>query len=179
MSKTISNLISIMLSCMIGGLYLLMYTIHITSECIQPVVDPPRKFVIEETETIVECRIMPRIVAEDTYATEEIEELSEYKPLTASKGVCVGPSGKETWYNLPMSRVIKSMRNRGYSEVDYPYFIREDGVKTLGGYVMVAADLGKYDKGDLIETTLGTGIVCDTGDFADTTDVAVDIATNW
>lgn len=144
------------------------------------------RWVIEYPETLVDVDPLP-IIAQDTYCTVEAEVQEEVTtpayfigvPLTASRGICKGPSGKETWYNLPMDRVIKSMRNRGYSESEYPYFIRDDGVKTLGGYVMVAADLGKYEKGDLVETTLGTGIVCDTGDFASTTDVEIDIATNW
>ena len=44
---------------------------------------------------------------------------------------------------------------------------------------MVAADLNKYKKGDIVETSLGLGIVCDTGEFTKTKDVDIDIATVW
>ena len=59
--------------------------------------------------------------------------------LSKSKGVVNGPSGRETYYNLNMTSVINSMRRAGYSEAEYPYWVREDGVKMLGNYVMVAA----------------------------------------
>ena len=36
--------------------------------------------------------------------------------LTKNKGVVEGPSGKETYYNLNMSGVVKIMRNAGFSE---------------------------------------------------------------
>ena len=60
--------------------------------------------------------------------------------LSKSKGVVNGPSGRETYYNLNMTGVINSMRRAGYSEAEYPYWVREDGVKMLGNYVMVAAN---------------------------------------
>ena len=83
--------------------------------------------------------------------------------LTASAGVVYGPSGKETYYNLDMSGVISNMNNLGYY---YSYWVRDDGVKMFGGYVMCAAALDIHPRGSLVETSLGTGIVCDTGGFA-------------
>ena len=180
--KTVWTSLSVALACCISGLYLVMYMGHIFNEYDAIYASkPPMKMVIEDTPTIVELSVFPDFVlAEDTYVIEEpVKPLWTGKPLTASSGVRFGPSGKETWYNLPMSKVIQSMRNRGYTEVEYPYSVREDGVKMLGDYVIVAADLNEYDKGDIIETSLGTAIVCDTGDFADTTDVNIDIATEW
>ena len=97
--------------------------------------------------------------------------------LTKTAGVFYGPSGKETYYNLDMSGVISTMRSLGYTG---EYEVRSDGVKTLGGYVMVAADLSVYPKGTLVSTSLGTGIVCDTGGFVyNGSGVVFDIATNW
>lgn len=95
--------------------------------------------------------------------------------LTADLGIFYGPSGKETYYNLPMEGVIKIMKDAGYY---MDYAVREDGVKTYGGYVMVAADLDKYPRGTLLETSLGKGLVCDTGDFVGS-DVVIDIAVDW
>ena len=98
--------------------------------------------------------------------------------LTKQSGVFYGPSGKETYYNLPMGRVINYMRELGYTTEEYPYWVRSDGAKMLGDYVMVAADLSVYSKGSIVPTSLGKGLVCDTGAFAGGS-VALDIAVNW
>ena len=62
---------------------------------------------------------------------------------------------------------------------DYKYWIREDGVKMYGNYVMCAADLSIRPKGTILQTSLGTGIVCDTGSFVNQNRYQLDIATNW
>lgn len=96
--------------------------------------------------------------------------------LTPSAGVNYGPSGKETYYNLPMDGVVSIMRGMGNSD---QYWVRGDGVKMLGNYVMVAAHLGIRPRGSLINTSLGMGIVCDTGGFAAGNPTQIDIATAW
>lgn len=99
--------------------------------------------------------------------------------LTASGGVFNGPSGKETYYNMKMGQVVKNMRDLGYSETEYPYWVREDGVKMLGDYVMAAADFNTRPKGTILNTSLGQAIVCDTGQFTLTNPTQVDIAVGW
>lgn len=99
--------------------------------------------------------------------------------LTKSKGVNYGPSGKETYYNLPMGGVIRIMRNKGFSETEYPYWVRSDGVKMLGDYVMCAANLSVHPRGSIVQTSLGLGIICDTGGFAKRNIYQLDIATTW
>lgn len=106
----------------------------------------------------------------------EIKEKKEQATgcLTASAGVFQGPSGKETWYDLEMSGVVDIMRHRGFDEATYPYWVREDGVKMLGDYVMVAANTNDLPKGSIVETSLGIGLIvdhCPAGNF--------DIATSW
>ena len=96
--------------------------------------------------------------------------------LTATLGTTQGPTNRETWYNLPMDRVVKTMRSRGYSEEEYPHWVRDDGCKMLGDYIMVAADLSIHPRGTVVETSLGKGLVCDTGDFKE--DI-YDIAAEW
>lgn len=96
--------------------------------------------------------------------------------LTRGLGIFAGPSGKETWYNLPMGLCIRYMEDLGYS---YEYWIRSDGVKMYGPYVMCAADLSIRPKGTILETSLGKAIVCDTGEFVNQNRYQVDIATNW
>lgn len=99
--------------------------------------------------------------------------------LSKSKGAIYGPSGKETYYNLDMSGVVRSMRYAGYSEEEYPYWVREDGVKMLGSYVMVAANYEIRPKGTIIQSSLGYAIVCDTGGFAKNNPTQLDIAVSW
>ncbi len=99
--------------------------------------------------------------------------------LTKKRGTIYGPSGKETYYNLRMNGVIRIMRRKGFTEEKYPYWIREDGCKMLGDYIMVAAHLGTYPRGSVIKTSLGMGLVCDTGAFARKNPYQIDIAVNW
>ena len=97
--------------------------------------------------------------------------------LTAFAGVNYGPSGKETYYNLDMSGVVSIMRSMGNTD---EYWVRDDGCKMLGDYIMVAANLSTYPRGSLVPTSLGMGIVCDTGGFVSNgSGVALDIATAW
>ena len=96
--------------------------------------------------------------------------------LTASAGTINGPSGKETYYNLNMSGVVSIMRSLGNTD---EYWVRDDGVKMLGDYVMVAANLNVHPRGSIVETSLGLGIVCDTGGFASGNSTQLDIAVNW
>ena len=102
--------------------------------------------------------------------------ISNVNALTASGGVYYGPSGKETYYNLNMSGVVDIMRGMGNND---NYWVREDGAKMLGDYVIVAADLNKYPRGSIVDTSLGQGIVCDTGSFTQNSDTQLDIATDW
>ena len=97
--------------------------------------------------------------------------------LNSRIGTVDGPSGKETYYNMPMGGVIRIMNRFGYTMADYA--VRSDGVKTLGGYVMVAADLNVHPRGSKVPTSLGMGLVCDTGTFAETNHYQLDIATAW
>ena len=97
--------------------------------------------------------------------------------LTRRNGVFYFQGRRESYYNLPMSRVVSNMNRMGFRG---SYSVRYDGVKLFNGYVMVAGDLSAYPRGSLIETSLGTGIICDTGTFVHTYGAnALDIATNW
>lgn len=116
---------------------------------------------------------------EEEKKLEVIETSYNGGKLTRSRGSIQGPSGKETYYNLNMSGVVSIMRRMGFSESEYPYNIRADGVKCLGPYVMVAAHLGKRPRGSKVQTSLGTGIVCDTGGFASSNPTQIDVATAW
>lgn len=103
-------------------------------------------------------------------------KLAGENTLNRKNGVFYGPSGKESYYNLPMARVVSNMRTLEYR---YPYWVRKDGVKMLGDYVMVAADLSIRPKGTILKTSLGPAIVCDTGTFVAQDPTALDVAVDW
>lgn len=96
--------------------------------------------------------------------------------LTAWAGTVQGPSGKETYYNLYMGNVVDYMHDLGYVG---DYWVRDDGVKMFGDYIMCAANLDIRPKGTILETSLGLAIVCDTGGFAYSNEYQIDIAVNW
>lgn len=113
----------------------------------------------------------PAIVEETRVETAVVETSIEYvwhgEKWDTYKGVNFdAPSGVETGYNLPMEGVVYLMRQLGYSEEEYPYWIREDGMKMFGDYVMVGAYLPIRPKGTILPTSRGMGIVVDTGYFA-------------
>ena len=106
----------------------------------------------------------------------ENPEWDRVTTLNSRNGRIEGPSGQETYYNLPMDRCIYYMNQLGY---DYEVWVRDDGVKMFGDYIMVAANLETRPKGSLVETSLGTGIVVDTGAFVEWNPNGVDIAVTW
>lgn len=105
--------------------------------------------------------------------------MPERPHITAESGVFYGVSGKETYYNLPMGNCINYMRDMGYDVEEYPYWIRPDGAKMLGEYVMCAAELSSRPKGTILETSLGMAIVVDTGAFAKSNPTQIDLCTDW
>ena len=96
--------------------------------------------------------------------------------LSSGRGSVTGPNGRETYYNLNMSGVVKIMHSAGFSGT---YWVRSDGVKMFGNYVMVAANYGVHPKGSIVKSSLGLAIVVDTGGFASSNPQQLDLATTW
>ena len=110
--------------------------------------------------------------------------------LNSTNGRIQGPSGEETYYNLDMSKIVAQSQPGGWvyndakahgneGNLSSNYWVREDGCKMMGDYIMVAADLNVHPRGSIVQTSLGPGIVVDTGDFAKTNHNQLDIATTW
>ena len=119
--------------------------------------------------------------AVDGLTTSQIKLPTTWKgaKLSKSNGTIQGPSGRETYYNMDMSYCISRMRAKGYSEKEYPYWVRDDGCKMLGQFVMVAANFRIRPLGTILETSRGWGIVVDTGGFVSNYPKGIDIATTW
>ena len=96
--------------------------------------------------------------------------------LSSGRGSVTGPNGRETYYNLNMSGVVNIMHSAGFSGT---YWVRSDGVKMFGNYVMVAANYGVHPKGSIVKSSLGLAIVVDTGGFASSNPQQLDLATAW
>lgn len=96
--------------------------------------------------------------------------------LTPSGGVNDYEGHRETYYNLDMSRVVSNAQNAG---IEGQYWVRDDGVKMFGDKVIVAANQELYPYGTTVDTSLGEGIVLDTGTFVNTYPEGYDIATDW
>ena len=133
--------------------------------------------IVPRTETAVNAETGE----EDTFETYEVVESYHGEVLNAYNGrvPTVNGLGSETYYNLDMSYVVEIMRSIGFDAESYPYWEREDGCKMLGDYIMVAANLDIYPRGSVVETTLGPGLVCDTGGFVEWNPYGLDIATTW
>ena len=109
------------------------------------------------------------------------EKISE-KPLTAGMGrnyyTTANLAGEtverqETYYDLPMSGVMSFCGKSSYS-------VRDDGAKVdEDGYVLVAANLSRYPRCSIVQTSLGAGKVYDTGGFAASNPEQFDLATDW
>lgn len=125
------------------------------------------------SETVVREPVT-RIVAVGASAIER-------KPLTAAMGrnryTVTLSDGRvierqETYYDLNMWTVIRFCGSS--------YTVRADGVKVdQDGYVLVAANLSRYPRCSVVETSLGLGKVYDTGGFAASNPEQFDIATDW
>ena len=125
----------------------------------------------EETD-----RILAEIAFQEMIRTQTRNPNWGGPVLSRSNGSVKGPNGRETYYNLNMNGVVNIMRRMGNTD---EYWVRDDGCKMLGNYIMCAANLGVHPRGSLVESSLGTCIVCDTGGFARGNSQQLDIAVTW
>lgn len=174
------------------------------TEAIEETVAVEEEIVVEDIMAFEEW-----IAFEELYSKCSAEEIARHTGrLTAKKGYVIdspcginGNYGSETWYpDSPVGAVKIMERENGFR--DLKMTVREDGVRILSGtrpngetfsdLVVVAADTwhrkrnpnGIFNRGDLIETSLGLGIVVDYCERADNEreqsgHIHIDIATNW
>lgn len=117
-------------------------------------------------------------------AKKQEEKAATAVAYTPPSGACLNPTGGiywfgdqlETYYNLDMSVVVSVAQSNG---IVGDYWVRDDGCKMLGDYIMVAANYDVHPYGSTVTTSLGTGIVVDTGEFAANNPTQIDVAVNW
>jgi len=92
--------------------------------------------------------------------------------LTAALGRITYGNHTETWYDLPMDKVVANAQE----VIPCEYWIRDDGVKMFGQWVIVAShpSVTRYT---IVETSLGQGIVLDRHTSGQ--EDLYDIATVW
>ena len=122
------------------------------------------------------------IVSNQVAYEQAKEEYNNYMPnrLTRAGGVAWFEGHKETYYNLDMTGVVNWAKIRLPKNMqDWEYSVREDGAKLYGDYIIVAADQSIYPYGSIVLTSLGEGIVLDTGTFIYSNPNQIDLAMNW
>jgi len=128
---------------------------------------------------IARTKIASIVTKEPVKQVEVIGIKTGPNALTKSKGAHIwtdskGVKHRETYYDLDMSRVMQTCGQGGFYEV------RFDGIKVdRDGYVIIAANLGRYPRCSLTETSVGMAKVYDTGGFAAKHPDGFDIATDW
>lgn len=126
------------------------------------------------------CEISNQEFYNECVARGMINGANDYdNRITKERGGYMGESGRETYYNLRMDNCVYYMRELGYDEITYPYWIRDDGAKMLGLYVMCAANWKIRPRGTILPTSLGDAIVVDTGEFVVDYPNGVDLAVDW
>lgn len=136
------------------------------------------ELVLRDGKTVSRTKIQEVITQEpqkqlQTLGTKPGSGLSKSKGVvmfTDSKGVM----HRETYYDLPMTTVMKNCGAAGY------YTVRSDGAKVdKDGYILVAANLNIYPRCSIVETSIGLGKVYDTGGFVLVHPYGFDLATDW
>ena len=94
--------------------------------------------------------------------------------LTADLGRVSFNGHDETYYSLPMHNIVTKAQDNG---IVADYWERADGCKMYGRFIICAGHQSRY--GEIVETSRGTGIILDTGDFAKDHPEDIDMATTW
>lgn len=128
---------------------------------LQAYIDEASSWKASASAAYEEANSKPQVEVETSPASSGAATAPSYSAPTGG-GVLTPQSGvnwfnghKETYYNLDMSGVIANAQAMG---IQGNYWVRGDGVKMYGDYVIVAAQL---PKGTIVATSLGTGIVLD------------------
>lgn len=126
--------------------------------------------------TIIKTENTVMTEIDDTPVVQEQNPVPSGAHLTPEGGVFYFGNQLETYYNLDMSVIVQVAHSNG---IGGEYWVREDGCKMLGNYIMLACNRDVHPYGSIVQTSLGAGISLDTGGFAVNNPYQVDIATTW
>jgi len=96
--------------------------------------------------------------------------------LTAKLGTIEYNGHTETWYNLPMGKVVERAVANGY---DNDYWERADGCKMISHYIICAGARSRY--GEIVQTSRGEGIILDAVaiETEQKNPLLIDLAVTW
>ena len=94
--------------------------------------------------------------------------------LTAKLGRVSFNDHTETYYNLRMDKVVERAKSFGF---EGDYWVRKDGCKMYGPFIIAAADWNLHPYGTVTETSRGYAMILDTGTFEDRS--TIDLAVTW
>jgi uncharacterized protein YabE (DUF348 family) len=118
--------------------------------------------------TVVESKEQVEVVGAKVNPNNGLSKSKGVVHFTDSKGVV----HRETYYDLRMDGVMKACEGT--------MTVRADGAKVdQNGYVIIAANLSRYPRCSVVETSLGAGKVYDTGSFTAKYPDGFDLATDW
>lgn len=105
-------------------------------------------------------------------------DVYEEEILNPDNGTIEGPSGKETYYNLPMNYIVGRLKRLGYKG---DYWIRDDGMKMYGDKIIVAANWDVHPFGSTVQTSRGMGLIADMcgSSYTSGNPYWIDLAANW
>lgn len=137
-----------------------------------------------DVQALVNEMMPAPVVVEDATQTQHFQRVESVGWVPDPDGSVITPRGGvnwyfdqyETYYNLPMQGVVRIARAHG---IGGEYWVRSDGAKMLGDYIMLATNNDVYPIGTLVPCSLGMGISLDTGTFASRNPYQVDIAVDW
>lgn len=100
------------------------------------------------------------------------------------RGLYKGAEGVEGYNNWYVEYTVHAARQCGYDKETYPYWVRDDGCKMLGDYIICAADYNVHPYGTIVDTSLGKGIIIETGGTVCKADNLhysrdIELATTW
>lgn len=133
---------------------------------------------LKNGQALSKSEIQSVLVEQPTKQVEVVGTKPSGGGLSKAKGVNMfvdskGVTHRETYYDLNMAGVMKACGGGTYT-------VRADGAKVdQAGYILIAANLSRYPRCSVVETSLGLGKVYDTGGFASTHPDGYDLATDW
>ena len=90
-----------------------------------------------------------------------------------------GPNGLESYCQMDPNEFVQNLRDIGMDEEHYPVWVRYDGMKMFGPYVICAANLEEHPIGSIVQGKFGEYIVVAATAEAQQIPEILKIAVDW